>query len=336
MSVMKLDFKHKLIINHSMVHEVLSCISCLIDEDHHLGVIDIEPFRILEKDHQRVLAFLKINPVFQMVFMEYALIIEERDDVKTYFQTIEELDRVTQIKCFLGFLYEEDEVKEALDDVGKMETCLKDMGVAEIAMTMKVIDDFEAFVQDFKKLALAVESSEMFKRALNGVKDQAVGDSIKEMEGEMANRHPLSYAQELMGKNFWNISDFEVYEFIPVYFLSPRTVRFMNAKRQIFMKPLKKKEADQDALNREIAETLKILSDPNRLKILNMTYLNPMYGKEIAEVLNITTATVSHHLDLMRNKGLLNVERNKNIKYFSTNNRAFTKLLKLLDEYVKR
>ncbi|MBI9015409.1 MAG: winged helix-turn-helix transcriptional regulator [Clostridiales bacterium] len=47
-----------------------------------------------------------------------------------------------------------------------------------------------------------------------------------------------------------------------------------------------------DEIQNQLIDILKILSDSNRLKILNMTYRNPMYGKDIADVLGVTTATI--------------------------------------------
>lgn len=49
----------------------------------------------------------------------------------------------------------------------------------------------------------------------------------------------------------------------------------------------------------------KALADPSRLKMLGLLALRPRYGEELAEILELTPATVSHHLSKMREGGLL-------------------------------
>jgi ArsR family transcriptional regulator len=56
-------------------------------------------------------------------------------------------------------------------------------------------------------------------------------------------------------------------------------------------------------------DTLKALSDMNRLRILLMLRVRPLCVCEISEVLNIALSTISSHLKILRNAGL--IEDNK-------------------------
>jgi len=56
------------------------------------------------------------------------------------------------------------------------------------------------------------------------------------------------------------------------------------------------------------------LSDPKRLLILSLLAEEdrPLYGQEIAEHLGVTPQTISHHLHILKNGGLVREERREN------------------------
>jgi biotin operon repressor len=56
------------------------------------------------------------------------------------------------------------------------------------------------------------------------------------------------------------------------------------------------------------------LSDPKRLLILSLLAEEdrPLYGQEIAERLGVTPQTISHHLHILKNGGLVREERREN------------------------
>lgn len=61
---------------------------------------------------------------------------------------------------------------------------------------------------------------------------------------------------------------------------------------------------------RELIKVFKALSDENRLRILKMLQKKKMCVCELAAVLCITQPSVSRHLGLMKDAGLLKGERN--------------------------
>ncbi|MHB8903868.1 MAG: metalloregulator ArsR/SmtB family transcription factor [Patescibacteria group bacterium] len=58
-----------------------------------------------------------------------------------------------------------------------------------------------------------------------------------------------------------------------------------------------------------LSETLAALADPNRQKILKCLKKSELPVSEIAKNLNITLATLSHHLDILRRAGLVSSHR---------------------------
>lgn len=69
----------------------------------------------------------------------------------------------------------------------------------------------------------------------------------------------------------------------------------------------------------KILSGLKALGDATRLKIIHMLTGKKMYIQEISDVLNLTPATVSHHINLLLQEGLVcvtvDVEKAKKIYY---------------------
>ena len=56
-------------------------------------------------------------------------------------------------------------------------------------------------------------------------------------------------------------------------------------------------------------ETFKALSDPTRREILQLLRQGALPAGEIAEHFNMTGATISHHLSVLKNAGLVDAER---------------------------
>ena len=61
------------------------------------------------------------------------------------------------------------------------------------------------------------------------------------------------------------------------------------------------------------------VSDPMRVRILALLIEEerPMYGQELAEHLNVTPQTISHHLHILINGGLIREERENAYRYYS-------------------
>ena len=58
------------------------------------------------------------------------------------------------------------------------------------------------------------------------------------------------------------------------------------------------------------------LADPTRIRILGLLAERPMYGQELARVLNVKPPTVSHHLSPLVMAGLVRVRRENNYHYY--------------------
>ena len=75
------------------------------------------------------------------------------------------------------------------------------------------------------------------------------------------------------------------------------------------------------------SDTFKALSDPVRLEILNMLRSGRMNAGEISDNFDLSKATISHHLKILREQDLIYEEKEKNFIYYELNTSVFEEIL---------
>lgn len=76
-----------------------------------------------------------------------------------------------------------------------------------------------------------------------------------------------------------------------------------------------------------LSETLKAISAPVRRQILDSLRAGPKSAGEIAAGIDLTSATVSHHLSLLKKAGLILEEKRKNFIYYHLNQTVLEEIL---------
>ncbi|MEO0887930.1 MAG: metalloregulator ArsR/SmtB family transcription factor [Cyanobacteria bacterium J06648_10] len=95
---------------------------------------------------------------------------------------------------------------------------------------------------------------------------------------------------------------------------------------------------EKDGYNSElgsIAATFAALGQPSRLKIVRLllsAYPNGLPAGEIQKELGIAGATLSHHLDKLRQVGIVTSEKDRQWIWYSVREKALTRLLDFLFE----
>jgi hypothetical protein len=59
------------------------------------------------------------------------------------------------------------------------------------------------------------------------------------------------------------------------------------------------------------AQLFKALGNPARLLIMNLVKIKPRHGEELAAILGLKPATISHHLAILTNAGLLTAKKDQ-------------------------
>lgn len=184
--------------------------------------------------------------------------------------------------------------------------------------------NLEEYRRRFSSLLLEINSSHSFQRALDEKKEVAE-KSKKEVQS--ISMEPLALAQYVMGKSFRRTSQYKMFYFIPSFYSSPGRIRLFNTEVCIVIYRCDVPLSDVMDTSKQLESQMKVLADGNRLRILRLLSGQREYGAKIAEYLGITTATVSHHLELLKRAGLVQEEKVGNIKYFTSDKEKVDELL---------
>ena len=76
-----------------------------------------------------------------------------------------------------------------------------------------------------------------------------------------------------------------------------------------------------------MTETLKALSEPVRRRILDMLKDKQLNAGEIAAGFDLTDATISHHLSVLKNAGLIDSTRHGTFILYSLNTSVFEDIM---------
>lgn len=86
----------------------------------------------------------------------------------------------------------------------------------------------------------------------------------------------------------------------------------------------------------DIVNIGKLLSDKSKIDILEYAGKKPCYGKELANELQLSTATISYHVNALLKEGLLKAEVSANKVYYSLNREALASYFEDVKNYFLR
>ena len=82
-------------------------------------------------------------------------------------------------------------------------------------------------------------------------------------------------------------------------------------------------------------QLFKALNDPTRREILEMLGKGDMSAGDIAEQFDMSKPSISHHLDLLRQAGLVESVKQGQFIYYSINTTVFDELVKWMLKFRK-
>lgn len=82
-----------------------------------------------------------------------------------------------------------------------------------------------------------------------------------------------------------------------------------------------------------LKETFKALSDPIRREILTLLKKDKLSVGEIIENFNLTGATISYHLSILKKSGLIFESKYKNFIYYEINTSIFEEVILWFSEF---
>jgi DNA-binding transcriptional ArsR family regulator len=163
----------------------------------------------------------------------------------------------------------------------------------------------------------------------------AMNAAIPFINNQLKTKHPLDLAQEIKGSHYHK-SDFNLYRFVPSYFSESHNFYGIRQHRFLMIFNLTQKFHEEHPDTQKLADDLKVLSDPKRLEIIRMISRRPTFAKVLAARLNLTTATVSRHVELLKAADLIRETKKDRVKYLSLNDENFRLLMGRVNRFVWR
>jgi len=190
------------------------------------------------------------------------------------------------------------------------------------------------YIEDFFALAKKIQNSEL-KDLLKKYEDTVV--SLKEEVVAGVNEvGGFEFSQRIMGKAFCNRGPYEEFLFVPSYMMPAKAVRFFHVKeehkKQLLFMSVRKFDRNQE----DVIKTLKVMGDGTRYQILALLAKEgTMRGMDIAKRVSVATSTISHHMELLKECGLITEEQVKNSKYYGLSRNGVAELIKDIQSDLK-
>lgn len=252
-------------------------------------------------------------------------------NLEEYREHLLQMDVAAFVSSYFN-IFNEELVREALENEDKLDRLFREyekflgsyLGFKVfIRETGKIINDYFAFAREL--------DTEEFHEKNRQVRAVLQTEAIKAQEGLKATK-PLEFSQELMGKVFYNRGPYKEFYFTITLFAAYKKIRFFG-KNQVLFYSLRESREKQEQLLKQ----LKAIGDETRLKIISLlNEKEPLRGLDIAKELSMAPSTISHHMDQMKNCGLLNEEQSKSSKFYSISRTAARELLKALSELLDK
>lgn len=254
------------------------------------------------------------------------------DDIVGYRKHIEGLSKDMFLYKFYGLEIERELFQKALEDDQALKVLYKEAECIKSFTTFKmVIKDSESFIQEYFELMEKL-CTESFEVAFGKLQEEAVGMVERINQALDSYEEPLHASEALMGKTFYNRGPYEKFVFIPTKYISNKICRFNLTKHQIMLLNIR----SNPYTTKDLIKMMKLMGDESRFRLMELiSKEKPMMGKELAEALGVSTPTISHHIEQLKEAGLINEERQKQYKYYTLQKENMRKFLETVKQSLK-
>lgn len=315
------NFDEIRIINTSSRYiEIISLIMALADEvKYKYKSVWIKKFK--ENLSEDSVGFLDKLSQFRnkgLEMIEFLLVLDKFNDIEQIMDTVRSFSKIQYLYRFFGEEMEVKDIERIVNREIEIEVYIEDKPWIRKNSLEALNYIFFNTVEFREKMESLIKeiNNDVFNKKIDKLNEEYLS-GINEVKEKLKKKIPIDVAQDIIGKQFRRVYDFTKHIFIPSYFIYPPNIRFFNSNTQITIYTIRHEEVENDV--DELASSLKIISDKTRLEILKILAVEPSYGKALAKEMNLSAATISHHLEQLKAIGLVNEERIKNIKYYSTN-----------------
>lgn len=165
-------------------------------------------------------------------------------------------------------------------------------------------------------------------------------ETIAQAETEAQGKDPKAFTVGVFGKPFGRRYGpeyvFPQYGCVPTFFFSPMRVALFEPSMAVVTLDCRLGPWTNMIARDRVVEGLRAIAEPSRLEILRVLAMDKGFNGWVAGRLKLNPATVTHHMNLLRQAGLLKeVEGPPGAaKYYRTDREALQRLVKLLQDFV--
>ncbi|MGE5630116.1 MAG: ArsR/SmtB family transcription factor [Caulobacteraceae bacterium] len=322
-------------IFNSPVIELICAVHLLTDAAHHQYELKWaeDVLSKLTPEDYKALDNLKIFPAGGMNVLNFVLESGELNSIPAFLEYIKKIDVLDFYYYLLNEEIEKAKIQKAFTD--KKERYKIQEKIKWIVSDNELMDFFEnpekikqntvhiyrrVLENDF--MAKLERSKDKMEAGLQYVNSFNSKDSIEVI------------LEKISGRPRKLFSGFKEYYVIPSYFVSPqRCIRIFSGDRLYVVFDCRVTRDKREALLDELSTILKVIDDKSRLEILRILVNSKSYGKAISDLVGISTPTVSHHLDILKQAGFIREEKIRNIKYFYADKEKLKKVIDDINKY---
>lgn len=319
---------------HSPVIELVCALHLLTDASHHQFELKWaeEMLSSFDEEDKRALETVKLFPANGVELLNFVLDSGELLDIEAFLAHIEKIDIVDFFFYILNEEIDKSRISRAFEEVKeryKIQEKIK--WLIDDNQLMDFFRDYEdvkrrtvQILRTIAKMGFAeklLKSQDRMEEGIEYIKNYIGKDTID------------SVLEKISGRPRKFFASFREYNIIPSYFVSPRFIRVFSGERLYVVFDCRVTRDKTQAMLDELSAILKVIDDKSRLEMLKILVNSKSYGKAIADVIGISTPTVSHHLDILKQAGFVKEEKSRNIKYFYADKEKIKKVIDDLTKY---
>lgn len=328
---------YKINVLYSSVCEIISLVNVLANTKHHAFAEEeiVSLGKSISKESREFLQIVSYLPFQGLEFFEILLDLKIYNNLKEFTDAIKKYDNIKFIKTFTGEELDEDRIKNIISNKNELNKFINDLPWVyrgKKSVFECLLYDTDSFKNSF--IRLIYEINDLFFDSKEAKFKLQYKNAVNDIKLSLSKMTPHALGEEIMNKKIPYDDSIEEYVFLPSYYISPHYLMAYNRTSRMFLYDMRKNSTNKNKSKEDLTKSLKILSDETRLEILRLLILQPSYGKQLSNRLNLTTATISHHLELLSSVNLINVNRDKNTKYICANEEEIEKLISKLKNYL--
>ncbi|HYE09135.1 MAG TPA: winged helix-turn-helix domain-containing protein [Patescibacteria group bacterium] len=322
-------------IFNSPVIELICAVHLLTDAAHHQYEIKWaeEVLSKLKAEELKALDTIRLFPAGGMNILNLILESGELSSIPKFIEYIEQLDLLDFYYFLLNEEIDKVKIEKAFTDKKeryKIQEKIKWMvGDSELMEFFEHPENIKRNTVNTYKTVLNND----FMAKLERCKDRMEA-GIQYVDSFTGKDSVESALEKISGRPRKLFSGYKEYCIIPSYFVSPqRCIRIFSGDKLYVVFDCRVTRDKREALLEELSKILKVIDDKSRMEILRILVNNKNYGKALSDLVGISTPTVSHHLDILKQAGFIQEEKIRNIKYFYADKEKLKKVIDDINKY---